>query len=191
MTRAKDMSDFGPSASAGAVLEEFCSPCDGSAITVRSGTYTVQTVSAIQQLTTSYADVTGSSIDYTPPTGTQTVVYTFSFQFTFTDSYNIGHFKLFLDNDSGTATEVTNYRSTIGAQAALEGRYTIVWGFNIGGSTTAATGRVATWTSARTIKLQAREYGSNNESAVHTSGDWDEGGTDQFSQPVIGIKALA
>ena len=28
MTRAKDMADFGPSASAGAVLEEFCSPCD-------------------------------------------------------------------------------------------------------------------------------------------------------------------
>lgn len=191
MARNSDIADFGSSLSSGAVLEEFCSPCDGSAITVRSGTYTVQTVSAIQQLTTSYADVTGSSIDYTPPTGTQTVVYTFSFQFTFTDSYNIGHFKLFLDNDSGTATEVTNYRSTIGAQAALEGRYTIVWGFNIGGSTTAATGRVATWTSARTIKLQAREYGSNNESAVHTSGDWDEGGTDQFSQPVIGIKALA
>tara|TARA_Y100001963_G_C6707486_1_gene412611 strand:+ start:519 stop:1136 length:618 start_codon:yes stop_codon:yes gene_type:complete len=175
----------------GSVIEEFMSPCDGSSITVQSGTYTVETVSAIQQLTTSYVDVTGSSIDYTPPTGTQTVVYTFSFQFTFTDSYNIGHFKLFLDNDSGTATEVTNFRTTIAANNVLEGRYTVVWGFNIGGSTTTATGRVATWTSARTIKFQAREHTSSFESALHTSGDWDGGGTDQFSQPVIGIKALA
>ena len=72
MSYSNDLAEFAPSASAGAVLEEFCSPCDGSAITVRSGTYTVGTVSAVQNATTSFADLTGSSIDYTPPSGAQT-----------------------------------------------------------------------------------------------------------------------
>ena len=35
------MATFGQSASTGAILEEFSSPCDGSSITIRSGTYTV------------------------------------------------------------------------------------------------------------------------------------------------------
>ena len=193
MTRALDMATFGPSASTGAVLEEFSSPCDGSSITVRSGTYTVVPVTAAMDLDTNYADITGSSIDYTPPTGTQTVIYTFSLHWTYddNDTYNLASFKLFLDNDSGTATEVTNFRTQLGGQSYVEGRYTFVWAFNIGGSTTAATGRVATWTSARTIKMQCREYYGTNESKLHTTENWDDTGTNQFSQPVIGIKALA
>ena len=51
----------------GAVIEQFMSPCDGSSITVQSGTYTVQNATGVQLLTTTYADVTGSVIDYTPP----------------------------------------------------------------------------------------------------------------------------
>ena len=177
----------------GMVIEEFMSPCDGSSITVQSGTYTVGTVSAAQSLSQSYADITGSSIDYTPPTGTQTVIYTFSLHWTYDDddAYNMASFKLFLDNDSGTATEVTNFRTQLAGQAYIEGRYTFVWAFHIGGSTTAATGRVATWTSARTIKMQSREYYSSNESQLHTTNNWDDTGSNQFSQPVIGIKALA
>ena len=177
----------------GMVIEEFMSPCDGSTITVQSGTYTVGTVSAAMDLDTNYADITGSSIDYTPPSGAQTVIYTFSLHWAYDndDAYNLAHFKLFLDNDSGTATEVTNFRTTLGGQAYIEGRHTFVWAFNIGGSTTAATGRVATWTSARTIKMQCREYHGNNESHLHTAENWDAGGTNQFSQPVIGIKALS
>ena len=65
----------------GSVIEEFMSPCDGSSITVQSGTYTVGNVSGVQNSTSSYVDVTGSSIDYTPPTGTQTVIYTFTFHY--------------------------------------------------------------------------------------------------------------
>ena len=194
MTRALDMADFGRSASTGAVLEQFSSPCDGSSITVQSGTYTVQNVTGSQSLTTTHADVDGSVIDYTPPTGTQTVIYTFDFMFRFDDKDPLTHFKLLLDNDSGTATEVTNARFNIAfseTNVATELKQSFRWAFNIGGSTTVATGRVATWTSARTIKLQAREYSSDYEGILHQTGHWDGGGTDQFSQPVIGIKALA
>ena len=123
---------WGANAPAGMVIEEFMSPCDGSSITVQSGTYTVGTVSAAQSLSQSYADITGSSIDYTPPTGTQTVVYTFSLHWTYDDddAYNLASFKLFLDNDSGTATEVTNFRTQLAGQAYIEGRYTFVLGIS-------------------------------------------------------------
>ena len=193
-TRTLDMADFGPSASTGAVLEQFTSPCDGSAITVRSGTYTVQNVIAKQDLTSSHADVTGSVIDYTPPTGTQTVLYSFTFMMSWVDgtqAHNIGHYKLFLDNDSGTATEVTNFRTTLASQQYHGAKYSLNWAFHIGGSDNDATGRRDTWTSARTIKIQAREYGSGNQVKLFETKHWDGASSDQFSQPLIGITALA
>ena len=180
---------WGANAPAGMVIEEFMSPCDGSSITVQSGTYTVGTVSATQDLTTSFADITGSSIDYTPPTGTQTVVYTFNCQAMYTDNHAIIHFKLFLDNDSGTATDVSSFRSTFEGDSVPGSRLTFIWAFHIGGSYTASSGRVATWTSARTIKMQAREHGSNHDSRLHYTDNFPGGGV--ITLPVIGIKALA
>lgn len=174
----------------GAVIEQFMSPCDGSSITVQSGTYTVQNVTSEQALTTSFAELTGSTINYTPPTGAQTVVYTFSYQTAWTDTHSICHVKLFLDNDSGTLTEVVYARNTISGQNK-EARTNFVWAFHIGGSDDDNTGRRDTWSSARTIQLQAREYGTNNEARVHGTQYWDGGTTDMFSQPVIGITALA
>ena len=96
MTRALDMADFCPSASTGAVLEQFSSPCNNSTITVRSGTYQVQDVSGAQLLTETYATLDGSSISYKPPTGTQTVKYDFNFQLSYESSSHISSYKLFL-----------------------------------------------------------------------------------------------
>lgn len=170
----------------GSVIEEFMSPCDGSSITVQSGSYTVQNVTARQLLTSSYVDVTGSVIDYTPPTGTQTVIYTFNFQFSAVDAHNVGHFKLYLDNDSGTPTEVTSASSSFGAENWNEVRSTYTWAFHIGGSDNDATGRRDTWTSARTIKLQGIRQSGSNEPELHYTEY-----TTVLAIPVIGIKALA
>ena len=61
------------------VLEQLSMICDGQNYTVSSGTYTSQNVTALQILTTSYADVTGSTISYTPPAGATCVIYEFCF----------------------------------------------------------------------------------------------------------------
>lgn len=177
---------------AGGVIEQFMSPCDGSSITVQSGTYTVQNVTGVQNVPNgSWDDITGSTIDYTPPTGTQTVIYSFSLQYAYADdNYNLCSFALYLDNDSGTPTEVTNFRTEVSAQYYLEGKLHLVWPFHIGGSDNNATGRRDTWTSARTIKLQCQEYSSANEMKIHQTANWEGTGNDQFSQPVIGITAL-
>ncbi len=169
----------------GGVIEQFCSPCDGSSITVQSGTYTVQNVTARQPLISAYVDVTGSVIDYTPPVGTQTVIYTFNFQFSAVDSHPVGHLKLFLDNDSGTPTEVTSARSSFGAENWYEGRNTLIWAFHIGGSDNDATGRRDTWTSARTIKLEGIRQSGTNECELHYTEY-----TANLAVPVIGITAL-
>ena len=57
------------------VLEQFYTPCDGSVIATSAGNITVGDVDAVQSLTTTHTDVTGSSITYTPPAGTTQVIY--------------------------------------------------------------------------------------------------------------------
>ena len=44
------------------VLEQFYVPCNGYTVTTAHGTRTVETVSAVQNLTSSYVDLTGSTI---------------------------------------------------------------------------------------------------------------------------------
>ena len=69
----------------GSVIETINLPCSGQSQTVKSGTYTTENVIAIQNLTTSFADITGSSITYTPPATATRVVYSFTFQNSFGD----------------------------------------------------------------------------------------------------------
>jgi len=179
---------WGANVPKGSVIEQFMSPCDGSAITVQSGTYTVGNVSTAQEGTTSHADITGSTISYTPPTGTQTVIYNFDFQASFSDASVIGHFSFFIDSDEATyaRSEISSWETN-----NLAGIYNFRWGINIGGSANTNTGRVASWTSAKTLKMTFREYSSSYEMQLHTTQHWDGGVTNQFHIPRIGITALA
>ena len=79
----------------GQILEKVSSVCDGSTV----NGYTFQNVSATQLFTTSYADVTGSSISYTPPAGTTQVVYEFNYMASFHDNHAIASLKFFIDSD--------------------------------------------------------------------------------------------
>ena len=180
-----------PTIRSGEILETFTLPCSGSAITVGSGTYTTQNVTGVQkQVGTSYVDVTGSSITYTPPSGTQLVIYKFKFYRAAVDPNALGHFKLFLDSD-----EVTKARVTLGdsnGSSYQEGPATIEWPFQIAGSADTTVGKVAAggWTSAKTIKLQYRDFSSALEIKLHETTNWDGGASSQFSIPTISITAI-
>ena len=140
----------------GAVIEQFCSPCDGSSIEVQSGTYTVENVTGGMDGQTGWVDITGSSITYTPPTGTQTVVYQFDYHLVYEDSSgNQMNTKLLLDSDEIVYAR-SDYHGWTNSYPG-HGRVTFKWAFNIGGSASTNTGRVASWTSAKTIKLQMRK----------------------------------
>jgi len=169
------------------VLEQFFSPCDGSVIATSGGNITLANITARQQLTTSFATVTGSSISYVPPSGTTQVIYTFQFVIS-SDGDNDG---LFYAGFTVGGTEVTDARFTqrLG-ESYFDTIKTFTWGINIGGSTTAATGRLASWTSAKTLELEAKEPGGVNESQVHYIQNWDGGQINQVRKPCIGITAI-
>ena len=168
------------------ILEQFYSPCDGSVITLQDGDHTLGNVTAVQDLTTSYADVNGSSFSYTPPSGTTQVIYEFhGMHGSEPDVWPIPHFRLYLDSD-----EVVYQRKTVTANNYFEGQWYIKYGFNIGGTANTNTGRVASWTSAKTIKIQARDYSAGYDAELFRFDHWDGGAGPIFNQPTIGITAI-
>ena len=177
-----------PSWSGGAqrVLEVVASPCDGSTIATSNGNITFANVTGPQDLSTSYANVQGSIISYQPPSGTQQVIYEFNMQVTnHDDAISIGHFKFYIDG-----SEVVYARRGISAEDVdvyVNFKYVI----NIGGSANANTGRIASWSSAKEMKMTAREYHSaNNAVSLHETDHWDGASDNMFSQPVLQITAI-
>ena len=145
------------------VLEQFLSPCDGSVIALGQGNTTITNVTGAQN-PSSYADVNGSSITYTPPTGTKQVIYEFNFHGASKDAHGIGTLRLYLDN-----VEVTSAIFSFSADKNFDMQICFKWSFNIGGTAVSSVGRVATWTSGKTIKLRIRVDGGSNESKIFQS----------------------
>jgi hypothetical protein len=100
------------------------------------------------------------------------------------DVHAITHFKFFIDSD-----EVTNQRVTLSANSSPNMEASLRCVIPIGGTASTATGRQATWTTAKTLKLQFRAYGTGNEGKIYTNTYWDGAGTAYFNQPKMIITA--
>ena len=173
-----------PPAKGRQVLEQFFTSCDGTTITTTGGDITVSDVTAEQDLTESYVTCSGSSISYTPPAGTTQVIYEYQLQIRRKDTLPLIHFRLSIGG-----TEVTNFRRTQRAEY-LYLYMPYKYCFHIGGSTSTATGRQATWTSAKTIMLEAREYSSAQEAYLHSADGWDGSSVSYVIKPSVGITAI-
>ena len=172
----------------GRILETFGGVCNGQTFDVLSGSYTLENVTGHTSLTTTHTDVTGSTITYTPPEGTKTVIYNFVFTSTRGDAGAMAHFKLFLDSD-----EVVYGRLTSGANSHYGELINYTWSFRCDASSddAANTGSVTSWTTPKTIKLQAREYSSSNEAVLHNNYYWDGSSAQTiFHMPVLQITAI-
>ena len=169
------------------VLEALHMVCDGSSTTVSSGTYTSTNVTAAQNTTTTYADLTGSSISYTPPSGAKTVLYEFRFATGYANAQEGTHYNIYLDG-----TEATNARFSSTTQGGLGDNWVYIrWPFKIGDGTVAATGKVATWSSAKIIKVQVRAYHASYATKIHETVYWDGGGGTHLSKPTISVTAFS
>ena len=166
------------------VLEQFQSVCDGSVIATAQGNVTMPTITSSTALTTSYIDLPGSAITYTPPTGTTQVIYKFIWNHARIDDHAIASYRFYVGG-----TEVTDARYTWGS-VYTEGQIQFEWSINIGGTGVAATGRQASWTSGKELKMTTREYNSDHETQVHTSYLFDGASSAQFHRPQIGITAI-
>ena len=167
------------------ILEQFYSPCDGSVIATANGNITMETVSAQQVTTDTFTECAGANITYTPPSGTTQVIYEYAFMFKRSSSSTpILSYKLAL-----AGTEVTNFRRTTRGDEDTEQYQHFKWGFNIGGTANAASGRVASWTSGKEITLEVRRYSSSYPGNLHSTNHW-EAGSGVFSMPCVGITAI-
>ena len=171
------------------VMEQFFAPCDGSVIALPSGNITLEDVTDTMGLNNTFTNVTGSAITYTPPAGAKQVIYEFHFQCSPEDANIIFHTQIIFD---GSVVDMS--KTTYRAKESYHDRVVQKWGFNIGGSADTASGRVASWTSGKDIRLQAREYSTSNEAYLHRLDVWDGSGTDVEAPsacvPCIGITAI-
>ncbi len=179
--------EFGqPTPQPGQTIETIAGYCDGRQVTVGSGTYTIEAATIPQNLTTSYADVDGSEIAYTPPSGTKVLIYEFQCHVGFlVTGQPLAHFRFYVDS-----TEVTIARSSI--FAFYDDFVTVRVILSVGNaSDDIANGKIGTWSSNKTLKIQAREYGTGNEVVLHRLYHWDGSSATQNQTPTLSITAIA
>ncbi len=192
-----NLSDIFPAAAGNNFLEAISGTCDGRSITVPSGTYTLQNVTSAQNLSTSYADIVGSTILYTPPSDTSCVLYRFNFKWDSKGSSGISHFRLYVDS-----TEVipaySHFASQYkGAHSSQHGSFTntMEYVFDLNASSDdVANGKFSSWTSAKTIKVTGREYNSTYQSAANAN-TYEDGatasGVEVYTRPILTVIAYS
>ncbi len=171
------------------IIEVISSICDGRSITVPSGTYTMPSVTSAQSMTTTWTDLTGSTFAYTPPSGTTKVIYKLLCAHGRSDDNPLSHVKFFVDSDEATA-----YGRTIrGNNIVTLEDLTYIIDCNADTADT-ATAKLTSWTTSKTMKIQAREYSGTYESAFHDIINWDgstgSGMGGDYQPPFLTIMAL-
>lgn len=165
------------------ILEHLSGPCDGSEVTVASGTYILPTVTTQQTGTTAYQTVSGSEIFYCPPPGTKKVVYEFTYSVYWVVAHAINDYKFYIDN-----TEVTNARHNRSSQY-IENKYKFNWTIGVGDTDSPANAKFLTWNTPKRLYMMFRIYGTSNYSNHHGTTYWDGASSNQFSMPHLSIIA--
>lgn len=164
----------------GPIKEQWYGFADGSTITLKDGDHTLQNPSALQDLNTTWTTLEGTQLSYTPPSGTNLVIWECSTNMRYNDQYARVWMRAAID---GTA--ITDSVWTAGSndytEAAMHMRSRI-W-ITGAGSDDIAKGKVDTWTSAKTLTFEAREYHASNEGYANY-------GDPGFVRPHIGITAI-
>jgi hypothetical protein len=165
------------------ILEVVTGACDGRTVSTSNGNITLANVNATQQLTTTFADVTGSSITYTPPTGTTHLRYLFEFHYTVGSGSALGNYLLDIDG-----TEVTNARHVFyGGGGKINVEYVFLTNAS---SEDVAKGHFTSWSSNKTIKIQGEEFNSSNTVQLHEIHYWNNTtGAGDIAVPLMTITA--
>jgi hypothetical protein len=142
----------------GTILEHIEGHCDGRTV----GGVVFPTVSSYSTFaSTSYADVQGSEVTYTPPSDATTVIYKFTFSLHGSGQGGISHFKSYIDTDEATINRTTiaaNYQTSNLHDHRIQ---TLTLPISVGGTQDVANGKLSSWTAPKTIKIMARAYNTN------------------------------
>ena len=184
----------------GEIIETIAAACDGRTVSVQSGNYTIGNVTAAQDATTTWTDMDGSAINYTPPAGTKQLVYTYQFQWDCISYSGISHFRTLVDGTVVLPSQrsfSSNYASTNWHHGQFNWIIGYTFDLNGGGSGNLSQGQFATgsWTTPKIIKTQFKEYGSGYEIRIHANNYWDSNtasGTGEAPiKPILYIQAIA
>jgi len=150
-------------ASFGNILEQIAYMADGSTITTSAGNITVPNVTTRQDISgTSYVDLTGTNISYAPPSGTTSVLYEVLFSYGYnalgTSGYAAPSIRVTVDD-----TQIDKSRKGhLVSGSVYDAEMNVKIPIRItGASDNIASGTVASWSSAKTIKTQIATYNTS------------------------------
>tara|TARA_R100000781_G_scaffold112717_1_gene80234 strand:- start:9 stop:683 length:675 start_codon:yes stop_codon:yes gene_type:complete len=171
------------------VLEQFYLLADGRSVSTSNGTVTTTNVTAQQDLTDSFAEATGSSLTYHPPTGTTEIIYEYKFLIAEDNSNNRYLIGYYLDIDG---SEILESRSSRYGHEEFSDTMCMKYSFrvNTGGSNDATTGDRAGLTSM-TIKTMIRRWASSYAAKIHQLEYYSgTSAIDVTRRPYVGITAI-
>ena len=179
----------GVSTSSLQVLEQFYLLADGRSVSTSNGTVTTTNVTTDPNLTDDFAEASGSSLTYHPPTGTTEIIYEYKFliaENNSNDRYLVGYY---VDIDG---SEILESRSSRMGSEEYQDTIDVKYSFrvNTGGSNNATTGDRAALTSM-TIKTMVRRWASSYAAKLHFLQYYS--GTSAVSivrRPYVGITAI-
>ena len=171
---------------AGEIIECLSGLCDGRTVVGQSGSYTWP--NGTQHVpSTTYVNLNGSVISYTPPTGTNVVKYELVYHTSYYSSAPpLFHLRFYYDGTEVTVGKYSQYQYYDGGVTP----YKMVLRLN-NGSPDVATGKIGTWNSAKELKLMIRSYSTSYRPDVNSTHYFDGGGNRQHVYPKLTITAIA
>lgn len=189
-----NLSSIFPSSSSNNILEIIDGVADGRTITANSNSYTFQNVTSSTTLTDSYQDVPGTSISYTPPSGATQVAVKYYFKHRGNGYSGIMGYKIVVDGTTVLPSNkhvAGNYSNGANNHPQFLCHASYVFDLT-GSSDNISQGIFSSWTTDKTIKVQARRYSSTYQAIVNSNRWFDGGGasgTREVDKPVIQIIA--
>ena len=163
----------------GQVLETLSGMCDGRSVAVSSGTYTLENVTSTVLVTGSngtagqpndpWIDLTGSTINYTPPVGTKQVIYEFDYAHSSADSNAVGALhshRILLD---GVKIEQSQRSHRTGGASMYEVAHDrVMCIIDIVEEDDITNNKVKSWRTSKEIKIQVGSYSSTYKALMHS-----------------------
>ena len=172
------------------VLEELSSQCDRTSLYGRA---TIQNVTAVQGVSQTAQDATGSVVtDFTPVSGTKYIKYEYNHLVAYAVSGGAAttSYTLFYQVNGGSWIEVVNARQ--GSRGTtLVRKWPLKWTFTLGASSAdPARGHLTEVNPTLGFKVQVEEHNSTDQAKLHQTNQWLQTNTDIFVGPSINICSI-
>lgn len=177
----------------GEVVEIVAGHADGRTVRGYYGPFQLEHVQGSQNLTSTWTSI-GCDISYQPPPEATIVIYECSFQMRFIDADPILHFRPYVDgNEIDLVRSTYRVSSASGHQDRMNLQIVITIGPDGAGgnSYNTLTANYENWTTPKLLSWRGREYDGSYEGRLHTTNNWDGGGSDVLNEPFVKVTAIA